>query len=113
MLIQIILILILVTAFVMTWKRVRENAITRGEAVAWSLLWVIAGIGIAQPQITTLIANFFGVGRGVDFVLYGSVVLLFVLVFRQFIAMDRIERKLTDVVRQNALKDLPKQDGKS
>jgi hypothetical protein len=50
------------------------------------------------------------VGRGSDFVIYGSVVLLFVLVFKIFIALDQLEKKLTEMVRRDALRDLPKDD---
>ncbi len=108
MLIQVILLAILFGACVMTWKRARERVISRREALAWSLLWIAAGFGIALPWTTTRIANFFGVGRGSDFVLYGSVLLLFVLVFKLFIVLDTLDRKLTEIVRRDALKELDK-----
>ena len=110
MLIQIVLLFIIASALLMTWKRARQRVITLREALAWSLLWVGAGIGIALPWTTTRVANFFGVGRGSDFVIYGSVILLFVLVFKMFIALDKLDRKLTDIVRRDALKDLPKHE---
>ncbi|MBI5655079.1 DUF2304 domain-containing protein [Candidatus Uhrbacteria bacterium] len=112
MLIQIVLIAILLGALYVTWKRSRQNVITPPEAVLWSLLWIGAGVVIALPQTATLAANFFGVGRGSDFVIYGSVVLLFVLIFKIFIALDRVERKITDLVRRDALRDLPKHERK-
>jgi len=98
---------VLVALFV-TWKRAGQRVISVREAIAWSVLWIGAGIGIALPWTTTLVANFFGVGRGSDFVLYGSVVLLFVLVFKLFVAFEKQERKLTELVRRDALKDLKK-----
>lgn len=110
MLIQFVLICILILAMRMTWKRAREEVISRREAIGWSLLWIIAGIGIVSPQSTTVIANFFGVGRGSDFVLYGSVVALFILVFKIFVALDRLDRKLTDMVMKDALKEAPKHE---
>jgi small membrane protein len=108
MLIQLVLILILLGALAMTWRRSHQDVISRGEAVLWSLLWIGAGFIIMQPQTATLVANFFGVGRGSDFILYGAVVLLFVLVFKLFVAQEVIERKLTDMVRKDALNDIPK-----
>lgn len=110
MLIQIVLLLILFAALLMTWKRARQRVISFREAIVWSVLWIGAGIGIALPWTTTLVANFFGVGRGSDFVIYGSVVALFMLVFKIFIALDKLDRQLTDIVRKDALKDLPKHD---
>ena len=113
MLIQIVLIAILVGALAMTWKRARQRVISIRETVAWSILWIAAGVVILLPWTTTRVANFFGVGRGADFILYGSVVLLFVLVFKIFVALDKLDRKLTDVVRKEALKEMPKNTGHS
>jgi hypothetical protein len=105
MLIQFVFIAVLVCALTMTWRRATQDVISRREAVAWSVLWFGAAVVILLPQTTTVVANFFGVGRGADFVLYGAVILLFVLVFKLFVAMDSLERKLTDVVRRDALRD--------
>lgn len=107
MLIQIVLILVLLGALYVTWKRAKQDVITIIEALLWSVLWLGAGVVIALPQTATLVANFFGVGRGSDFVIYGSVVVLFFLVFKIFISLDRMERKITDLVRKDALRDLP------
>ncbi|OGL73304.1 hypothetical protein A3E39_01110 [Candidatus Uhrbacteria bacterium RIFCSPHIGHO2_12_FULL_60_25] len=109
MLIQIVLISSLVLALYVTWRRATQGVISWREALGWSVLWVIAGVIILLPQTTTTVANFFGVGRGVDFVLYASVVTLFFLVFKIFLTLDRVERRLTDVVRKDALKELPEQ----
>lgn len=108
MLIQFVLLAVLIGALAMTWRRSIQNVVTRREALAWSALWIAAGVVILLPQTTTAVANVFGVGRGADFVLYGSVVLLFILVFRIFVTMERLERKLTELVRRDALKELPK-----
>ena len=110
MLIQIVLIAILLAALLMTWKRATQNVISLREAVAWSVLWIAAGVVIALPWTTTVVANFFGVGRGSDFIMYGSVVALFILVFKIFIALDKLDRKLTDIVQRDALKEVPKHD---
>lgn len=107
MLIQIILTIVLLAALVMTWRRVGQRVISVREGLAWSLLWIAAGVVIVSPQISTRVANFFGVGRGSDFVIYGSVILLFILVFKIFVALESLERKLTGLVRREALKDLP------
>ncbi|MFH1620578.1 MAG: DUF2304 domain-containing protein [Patescibacteria group bacterium] len=109
MLIQIVLITILLAALVMTWRRVRQRVVFIREGIAWSVLWIAAGVVIASPQTSTRVANFFGVGRGADFVIYGSVILLFVLVFKIFVSMESLERKLTEMVRRDALKNLPDQ----
>ncbi|GMU25379.1 DUF2304 family protein [Patescibacteria group bacterium] len=108
--IQILLIASLAVAVMLTWKRARERVIRIHEAVLWSAVWLIAAIVILLPNTTTTIANLLGVGRGVDLVLYASVVALFFLVFKLFITVDGLEKKLTDLVRRDALRDLDKHE---
>jgi small membrane protein len=104
--IQFLLITALLVALAVTWRRVRGGVIRPIEGIGWTVAWIAAGIVIARPDATSMIANLVGVGRGVDLVLYAAVIALFFLVFRIFIAVDRVEREITDVVRREALKDL-------
>lgn len=106
MLIQFILILAMILALIVTWRRTMQQVIRPLEAIAWSLVWIGASIVILLPNVTTRVAQFFGVGRGVDFVLYGSVATLFLLIFKLFIQHEKLERKLTDMVRHDALRSL-------
>ncbi len=109
MLIQLVLIISLALALYVTWRRARQNVISWREALGWSLLWIMAAVVILLPDTTTIVARWVGVGRGVDLVLYASVVALFFLVFKIFLSLDRLERRLTDIVRKDALKDLTKE----
>lgn len=107
MLIQIILTIILLAALVVTWRRMRQGVISWREAALWSVLWVAASVVIVLPETTSIIARMVGIGRGVDLAIYASVTLLFVLVFKIFLSLDKIERNLTDMVRKDALRDIP------
>ncbi len=108
--IQILLTVVLLIAIAVTWRRAKEGVIRKREAVLWSLVWIIAAVVILLPETTSFVANLLGVGRGVDLVLYASVIVLFFLVFKLFTSLDRIDKKLTDIVRKDALQDLPKQE---
>lgn len=109
MLIQFILIVCFGLALYVTWKRWVQRVIPLLEAVGWTVLW---GGGIAVtliPKITERLAAVFGVGRGVDLVLYAAVAVLFFMVFKLFVIHERLERKLTDLVRREALGEIFKQ----
>lgn len=110
MIIQIFLVAILLITFVVTWRRAHQGVIRWIEAALWSVLWIVAAIVILLPQTATTVARLVGVGRGVDLVIYGSVTLLFVLVFKLFLSFDRMERNLTELVRRDALRDLPSEE---
>lgn len=71
----------------------------------WIFLWFAIGAVIWQPEITSLLASYLGIGRGVDAALYFSVVALFYALFQLSRKTDRLERSLTELVRRLALKD--------
>jgi hypothetical protein len=109
MLIQFVLIIVLLAALVITWRRATQQVISRREALAWkrTLDWCKRG----HPSSTNNddCRKSFWRCRGADFILYASVVLIFILIFRIFIMLEQMERKLTDLVRREALRDLPKE----
>lgn len=78
---------------------------TRG-ALFWLLCIVAADIAVIQPEITTTIANRFGIGRGVDFVVYLSIILIFFILFRLHLKVESISRDITELIRQRALDEI-------
>jgi hypothetical protein len=60
---------------------------------------------VTFPSISSTFAMFVGVGRGSDFILYISVVLLFYLIFRLYIYMEDIRRDISELVQKMALKE--------
>lgn len=106
MLIQIVLVAAMGIAFVVTWCRAMQHIISIREAFGWSFVWFAAATVILLPNVASRIAQIVGIGRGVDLVVYASVAVLFLLVFKLFIQHERLERKLTDMVRHDALRDI-------
>ncbi|MFA5129348.1 MAG: DUF2304 domain-containing protein [Patescibacteria group bacterium] len=104
--IQILLLIVIIAADVVAWKRVREGVIPVREAVLWTCVWLAAAIAVALPNATSVIAQLVGVGRGVDLVVYGAIILIFFLLFKIFVHLDKLESTLTDIVRKDALKDI-------
>src|SRR3546814_2428867 len=79
--IQIVLLIFVIFALTRVFLRLREKVIPAKTALFWSLIWIAALVGIILPKTTTKIASVFGVGRGVDVIVYISLALLFYLVF--------------------------------
>jgi len=61
------------------------------------------GVVVILPQTASFLANLLGVGRGADLVIYLSILVLFYIVFRIFIRLDRLDREITKIVRELAL----------
>ena len=110
MLIQFVLTCVLAVGVWLTWRRFRQQVIRLPEMCGWLALWVGAIVLVWRPGTSTVIAHLFGIGRGVDFVLYIAVSFLLISVFQLHIAHERLERTLTKLIRHEALKDLPKQN---
>ncbi len=70
----------------------------------WILFWLGVSLVVMWPNSVQMIASAFGIGRGSDFVLYISVITLFFLVFRLHIKIENMNRDVTKVVREKALK---------
>ncbi len=84
----------------------RADMLDRRKLFFWIAFWVVVTVVIWLPQATSMLAAALGVGRGVDVVIYLSVVLLFYMSFQISRKVDRLERSLTDLVRTIALSNI-------
>jgi hypothetical protein len=64
-----------------------------------------------NPDLSTVIANHFGVGRGADFLFYISHLVLFFIAFRFYLSNRNLEARLNRLVQQLALRDAEQRDG--
>lgn len=80
------------------------------ESITMFLFWTIAWIGIILvslfPEIVDEILNFTKgqkIGAGTFFGM--SIIFLFFVIYRVYIKADRIEKRLTEITREFALKE--------
>src|SRR3989344_4446914 len=103
--IQIFLVAFVVFAISRVVLRLKEKMLSTQAAFFWLLIWFAALIGILMPKTTTKIASFFGVGRGVDVIVYISLTLLFYLVFRIYVMIEDLRHEITYLIRELALQN--------
>jgi len=101
--IQIILLVFILFFLSRVYLRSKEKTIPIKTALFWVIVWILAIIGVIHPAVTSKIAEFFGVGRGVDVIIYIAISLLFYLVFRIYVMIEDLRRELTTIVRNTAL----------
>jgi hypothetical protein len=104
MLIQAILLLFIIYAVIKVALRYKDKIISLQEFVLWTIFWFMVGFVVILPETTSLVANYVGVGRGVDLVIYISILILFYSVFRVLVRLDKIDKDVTKIVRNIALK---------
>ncbi|MCX6746113.1 MAG: DUF2304 family protein [Candidatus Parcubacteria bacterium] len=104
MIIQVFLILFIIYAVIKVGLRYRDKVISLQEFLIWTIFWFMVAFVVILPETTSLVANFVGVGRGVDLVIYISILILFYLVFRILVRLDKVDKDVTKIVRSIALK---------
>ncbi|MEI6627223.1 MAG: DUF2304 domain-containing protein [bacterium] len=105
MLIKLILILAIATFIGVLISRLKRKEINGPQFWFWLVLWCCAIAVIWHPEITSYLANMVGVTRGVDLVVYSSVIILFYGLFRMITHIQRLEKAITKIVQESALKD--------
>ncbi len=71
----------------------------------WALLWVAVGTVAFIPELTNRLADFLGIGRGADVVIYAAIVVLLALLFRVSVRLEHLDRAITTVTRELALRN--------
>jgi hypothetical protein len=57
------------------------------------------------PQVSQILASFFGIGRGVDFILYVSIIILFFTVLNIYFRLEKLREEISNLNRALTLKD--------
>ncbi len=104
-LIQIFIVCFSLFAVTRVLRQFRQGAITIAWMIVWSVFWLFVGGVVLSPQTTDTLARLVGVGRGVDFMIYSSIVALFYLAFRLFVKMEDLEREITRLVRKMGMEE--------
>lgn len=102
-LIQIIGLIISIFAISRVILQIRKNTMTIESALFWIFIWLAVILLVVFPSTLGHLANITGVGRGVDVIIYLSIIVLFYMVYRNYIKMENMEREITKLVREIAI----------
>jgi len=105
MIIKFFVILFVLFAISRVVVRYRKNEISSRELFVWSVFWVVVLSATLWPKTTDIIAQAFGVGRGADFLIFVSIIVLFFLIFKIIVKVEKIERDITKIVRKVAIEE--------
>lgn len=71
----------------------------------WLGLWLVISAAFLLPKTADWIAQKLGLERGADIAIYSSILLIFYLVFKIFVRLEKIESEITAIAREIALKN--------
>ncbi|HDQ15974.1 MAG TPA: DUF2304 family protein [Bacteroidetes bacterium] len=103
-LLQIVVVAFAVFAISRAVLRFNDRRMGLTALVMWSVLWIGAMVVVLLPQTSFFFANILGIPRGADFVVYISIIALFYLMFRLYVKIDSVEKNVTLLVRETAIK---------
>jgi len=110
MMIQILVTIVIALILIKTGMRYRKKEISTRLFSFWVLFWIVVGIFFWMPELSDRIAEILEVGRGVDAIVYISLVILFYALFKIFNRFERMEQELTKLVREISILEGTKQD---
>ncbi len=103
MMIKILITVFSAIALFRVGQRFKEKQISARELLLWGIFWAsVVGIGW-YPEIMNRAADMIGVGRGVDVAIYFALLLIFYILFRLLVRLEKMERNITKIVRRIAL----------
>lgn len=115
MLIKYIIIIFSLFVVYKAGIKFKNKDISKREYFLWIFFWVMVIVATLMPKNIDKIAQFAGVERGVDLIVYLSIMVIFYLIFRILVSLEKIDREITTIVRKIALnsKEIKKEDEKN
>lgn len=113
LLIQIFAFLFAMFALSRVYLRFKEKKLSSVAFLLWSLIWLTGTVIVIFPELTSKVANFFGIGRGADVILYASIIVLYYLIFRIYILIDDTQKQITQIAKKVALDKYYKNSSKN
>jgi small membrane protein len=104
---QVVLLALVLGALAKVLHAYRQRRLVPLDVLWWGLVWLGTAAMILVPDTTSLLAHRLGIGRGVDLIVYLSLLLSFALIFRLYVALARLEQTITALVSAMALERLP------
>jgi hypothetical protein len=84
----------------------KQQSMRTIQFLLWALVWIGSAFIVAFPDATSFLAHIVGIGRGADLIIYTSLLVVFYLIFRIHLMLDRLEQEVTEIVRAIALEQL-------
>lgn len=108
MLILFQILFVLFSLFAITRVIVQRKSGSLGPkgTVFWIIFWLATILVVLWPNSVSVLANYLGIGRGADLVLYASLALIFYILFKLNIKIENMNRDVTKVVRSKTLQHM-------
>ena len=97
-----IISLIAIVGIILRYMK-RKNSFT--TVVLWSIFWIFVSVFALFPQLSTSFASFFGITRGLDFVIILVFIILFYISIKLYFIVDKMQNDLNKIVKEVAIQN--------
>ena len=82
----------------------KRKELRKSEIISWTTMWAAVIIVVVFPELLRTFASTFLVTRVFDLMVIGGFILVISMTGSSYLRTKRIEKKLEDIVRKEALK---------
>ena len=86
------------------YLKTRKKELGTSTSLGWILFWLLTLYFLWQPESASFLATKLGIGRGVDLVIYLSLLIIFYLLFKIFVKLDKLEGDICKITTKIALR---------
>lgn len=102
---QIIALSVLAVLFILSTVAAVKKWTSLGGGLAWATVWLVAGIVVADPEITFKLAEPLGIKRGADLIVYCALMGMTIGFFMVYARLRRLRQDVTTLTRHLAIRD--------
>ena len=103
MIYQVLVVLIAILAVLLVFNRYNKKRTSLQTFIMWTTLWLLLAIFAIIPESSGFLADFLGIGRGLDLILIFGIIGAFYLIFRLYLKIEKIDQDITKLVRKIAI----------
>lgn len=101
---QLVAIVFALVMIYFAYLNYSRGELSRLEIVVWYNVWAVTIVIVIFPQLLSTFAQTFSISRVFDLLVVGGFILVISMVYKTYVTTKRLEKKLEDYVRIEALK---------
>jgi len=101
---QIIVIVFALFAISRVFLNIKSKNLHGIEALFWIVLWILVILSTLFPTYLSILSKLLGIERGIDAVVYVSLIVICYLIFRVYMKLENTNKKITKIIRTVAIK---------
>ncbi|MEK7159128.1 MAG: DUF2304 domain-containing protein [Patescibacteria group bacterium] len=102
---QVLILLVIAIIVLKSFRKLLKKELSVWLFAIWVSFWLLVAVVDLFPVIINRLADLLGVGRGVDLIIYASILVLFYLVFRININLNKINKNFSKIVKEVSLRN--------